>query len=175
MCEMLATFTGFGETDLTEESRDSESIRIAHLTMLQGVMARMGSNAFALKALSATFGSAAIAVMATAQKPSPYYAVAALIPILVFWLMDAQYLRYERSYRKLYERVRRGEDVEAYDLNAEPFMSETGHVFKLAVTWSVAWFYAAILISFGAVGLLIHLESAAVAEPAKQPFAEDTK
>lgn len=71
---------------MTEQNGVSESIRIAHLTMLQGVMARMGSNSFALKALSATFGSAAIAIMATAQKPSPYYAVAALVPILVFGL-----------------------------------------------------------------------------------------
>lgn len=145
---------------MTEKSLETESIRIAHLTMLQGVMVRMGSNSFTLKALSATFGSAAIAVMATAQEPSNFYFVAALIPILIFWLMDAQYLRYERSYRKLFERVRRGEEVEAYDLNAEPFMSETGHVFKLAATWSVAWFYVAILISLGAVGLLIYMESA---------------
>lgn len=172
---MLTTFTGFGGPDLTEQSGVSESIRIAHLTMLQGVMARMGSTSFALKALSATFGSAAIAIMATAQKPSPYYAVAAIVPILIFWLMDAQYLRYERSYRKLYERVRRGEEVEAYDLNAEPFMSETGHVFRLAITWSVAWFYAAILISFGVVGLLIHLESASVPDPARQPLVEENK
>lgn len=93
---------------MTEKNPESESIRIAHLTMLQGVMARMGSNSFALKALSATFGSAAIAVMATAQKPSALYAVSALVPILVFWLMDAQFLRYERSYRKLFERVRKG-------------------------------------------------------------------
>ena len=159
---------------MTEKNPDSESIRIAHLTMLQGVMARMGSNAFALKALSATFGSAAIAVMATAQKPSPYYAIAALVPILVFWLMDAQHLRHERCYRKLYERVRRGEEVEAYDLNAEPFMSDAGHVVKLALTWSVAWFYTAILISLGAVGLLLYLEIAAVPEPAKQPLIEGT-
>jgi hypothetical protein len=172
---MLATFTWFGGTDLTEQSGDSESIRIAHLTMLQGVMARMGSNSFALKALSATFGSAAIAIMATAQKPSPYYSFAAVVPILVFWLMDAQYLRYERSYRKLYERVRRREEVEAYDLNAEPFMSETGHVLRLAVTWSVAWFYAAILISFGVVGVLIHLESVDAPDPAKQPMVEETQ
>lgn len=144
---------------MTEKSSETESIRIAHLTMLQGVIARMGSNSFTLKALSATFGSAAIAVMATAQKPSPLYAVAALIPILIFWLMDAQYLRYERSYRKMFERVRRGQEVEAYDLNAEPFMSETGHVFRLAVTWSVAWFYVAILISLGAVGLLIYMDN----------------
>lgn len=143
--------------------------------MLQGIIARMGSNSFTLKALSATFGSAAIAVMATAQNPSSHYAFAALVPIIIFWLMDAQYLRYERSYRKLFERVRRGEEVDAYDLNAEPFMSETGHVFKLAVTGSVAWFYVAILISLGVVGLIIYLDRAADSEPALQPSAEQSE
>jgi len=160
---------------LTEQSSESESIRIAHLAMLQGVIARMGSNSFTLKALAATFGSAAIAVMASAQKPSPHYAVAAVVPIVIFWLMDAQYLRYERSYRKLFERVRRGEEVEAYDLNAEPFMSETGHVLKLAVTGSVAWFYVAILISLGAVGLIIYLDRAVDSGPALKPSAEQTE
>lgn len=142
---------------MTEKSPDSESIRIAHLTMLQGVIARMGANSFTLKALSATFGSAAIAVLAAAEKPSPYYAVAAMIPIVIFWLMDAQYLRYERSYRRLFERVRRGEEVEAYTLDAAPFMSEAGPVLKLAFSWSVLWFYAAIIFSFGAVVALIFM------------------
>ena len=142
---------------MAKKDLEAESIRIAHLTMLQGVITRMGSNAFTLKALSATFGSAAIAVMATAQKPSPLYALAALVPILIFWLMDAQYLRYERSYRKLFERVRRGEEVEAYDLNADPFMSEVGHVLRIALSWSTAWFYVAILISLASVGILIFL------------------
>ena len=142
---------------MVKVSQESESIRIAHLTMLQGVIARMGSNSFTLKALSATFGSAAVAVMASVERPSPYYAVAAMIPIVIFWLMDAQYLRYERGYRRLFERVRRGEEVEAYSLDAAPFLSEAGPVLRLAFTWSVIWFYAAIVFSFGAVVALIFM------------------
>ena len=103
---------------MSDTSEQSESIRIAHLTMLQGVISRMGANSFTLKALSATFGSAAIAVMATVDKPSLYYGAAALVPIIIFWLMDAQYLRYERAYRKLYDHVRKGEAIEAYTLDA---------------------------------------------------------
>mgnify|MGYP003137093138 CR=1 FL=1 len=78
---------------MANDNGQSESIRIAHLTMLQGVISRMGANSFTLKALSATFGSAAVAVTATADKPSLYYATAAIVPILIFWLMDAQFLR----------------------------------------------------------------------------------
>lgn len=144
---------------MAEKSEITESIRIAHLSMLQGVISRMGANCFALKALSAAFGSAALAALATAQNPSIYYASASAIPIFIFWLMDAQFLRYERSYRRLFDRVRKGDDIEAYTLNAEPFMDETANVFRIAVSWSVAWFYLAILISLGVVAGLILLEN----------------
>lgn len=139
-----------GDTQIQDES-----IRIAHLTMLQGVITRMGANSFTLKALAATFGSAAVAVMATVETPSPYYAVAASVPMIIFWLMDAQYLRLERAYRKLYNHVRKGEEVDAYSLEATPFMKDTASVLRLAFSWSVSWFYVAIFLSLGAVALLI--------------------
>lgn len=144
------------DKDQNQDQDQSESIRIAHLTMLQGVISRMGANSFTLKALSAAFGSAAVAVTATADEPSIYYAAAAVIPILIFWLMDAQYLRLERAYRKLYENVRKGEDTAAYSMNAEPFLKDIGGVLKLVFTWSVGPFYLAIVFSFGVVIFLIH-------------------
>lgn len=143
---------------MTDRKDHDESIRIAHLTMLQGVITRMGANSFTLKALAATFGSAAVAVMATVETPSPYYVVAAIVPMIVFWLMDAQYLRLERAYRKLYDHVRKGEEVEAYSLEATPFMKDISSVYRLAVSWSVSWFYVAIFLSLGAVAVLIFCE-----------------
>lgn len=149
-----------GEVDGVPDSKvPDESIRIAHLTMLQGVITRMGANSFTLKALAATFGSAAVAVMATAEKPSPYYAVAAIVPIVMFWLMDAQYLRLERAYRTLYEHVRKGEEIEIYSLEATPFMQDTVSVFRLALSRSVSWFYVALFLSLGAVALLMLCEA----------------
>lgn len=142
---------------MSEEDK-SESIRIAHLTMLQGVISRMGSNSFTLKALSATFGSAAVAIMAYADKPSPYYAIAAVLPILIFWLMDAQYLRYERAYRSLFNRVRKGEEIEPYDLDASPFMDRPWAVLKIAISWSVSCFYLAIFLALAFISFLIATE-----------------
>lgn len=121
------------------------SIKIAHLTMLQGVIARMGSNSFALKTLSAAFASAAVAAVLTSSKPSAGYAVAVMVPIVMFWLMDAQYLRYERSYRKLYEEVRKGSSIEEYSLDAQPFMKDAGSILKIARSWSVAGFYVGMI------------------------------
>ncbi len=67
----------------SDHARD-ENIRIAHLTMLQGVITRMGANSFTPKALAATFGGAAVAVIATVEQPSPYYAVAAIVAMQIF-------------------------------------------------------------------------------------------
>lgn len=143
-------------TEETEHSHEYlESIKIAHLTMLQGVISRMGANSFTLKALAATFGSAAIAALASSGEPSVYYAVAALVPIFMFWIMDANYLRIERSYRKLYDKVRIGEDVDPYTMDATAFASHFGTAFKLALTWSVSIFYIAILISLAVVASII--------------------
>lgn len=142
--------------DPTRDHQDyDESIRIAHLTMLQGVITRMGANSFTLKALAATFGSAAIAIMASAETPSPFYPIAAMIPMIIFWLMDAQYLRLERGYRNLFDHVRRGEKIDPYSLDASPFMTDVVPVIRLALSWSVAWFYIAIFLSFGVIGFLI--------------------
>lgn len=145
-----------GEVDeVTERKAHDESVRIAHLTMLQGVITRMGANSFTLKTLSATFVSAAVAVIATAEKPSPYYAVAAIIPIITFWLMDAHYLRFERAYRALYRHVSKGGDVESYSLEAAPFMQGTTSVLRVAISRSVCVFYVSILFSLAVVAFMI--------------------
>jgi len=136
-----------------------ESIRIAHLTMLQGVITRMGANSFTLKALAATFGSAAVAIMATVDAPSPFYAGAAIVPMVIFWLMDAQYLRLEKGYRKLFDHVRQGQEIDAYSLEAAPFMKDVAPTLRLAISWSVSWFYIAILLSLSLVALLIFCEA----------------
>jgi hypothetical protein len=123
--------------------------------MLQGVIARMGANAFTLKALAATIGSGAVAVMATAVNPSSYYAIAAAVPMIIFWLLDAQYMRIEEAYRQLYDHVRKGEEIEVYSLEVTPFMKDTKSVLRMALSWSVSWFYIAILLSFGSIAFLI--------------------
>lgn len=75
----------------------SES-HIAHLGIIQGVINRMASNSFALKALTVTIAAAMIAIMGTQQDIPPSVSYAGLVPVIVFWLMDAKYLRLDRLY-----------------------------------------------------------------------------
>ena len=75
--------------------------------------------------------------------------------MVIFCIMDAQYLRLERAYRTLYDEVRIGKEVEAYSLNAEGFLKKNSSTLRLALTWSVCWFYITILLSLGTVALVI--------------------
>lgn len=144
---------------MAEERIQDESRRIAHLTMLQSVISRMGANSFSLKALSAAFGSAVVAVSGTADQLSPYYGALALIPIIVFWLMDAKYLRIERAYRELFDHVREGKQIEAYSLDASPFLKDTASLLRIAITWSTMWFYLAILSTCALAAFLVFWEA----------------
>ena len=143
---------------MAEDRIQDESGRIAHLMMLQSVISRMSANSFNLKALSAAFGSAVVAVTGSADEPSPYYGGLALMPIIVFWLLDAKYLRLERAYRKLFDHVRKGKRIATYSLDSASFMKDTTSVLRIMITWSTMWFYLAILATCALVAFLVFCE-----------------
>jgi len=65
----------------------------------------------------------------------------------------------ERAYRELFDHVRKGEEIEAYSLNATSFLKDTSSTARLAISWSVCWFYVAILLALGAVAIIILLDA----------------
>ena len=87
-----------------------------HLSMIQDIIARMGSNSFYLKGWAV---GAMIAVFAFAGKSETKCAIlVSLVPVVAFWLLDAYYLCLERRYRALYEVVRKNKDANfCYCLN----------------------------------------------------------
>ena len=72
----------------------------SYLTILQGVIGRMAANSAAAKSWCIALVSAIIVVLADKHKPS--YVSIALIPIALFFLLDAYYLGLERQYRERY-------------------------------------------------------------------------
>jgi hypothetical protein len=73
-----------------------------YLNILQGVIARMASNSANCKTWCITLSSAILVVIADKNKPN--YAWIALIPIILFFLLDAYYLAQERSFRAIYNK-----------------------------------------------------------------------
>ena len=129
--------------------------RIAHLGMIQGVVSRLETNCFTLKALAMTLTAAVLAFLGTIEHPNCIYPLAAIIPLIIFWLMDAQYLRLGRLFRRLFDGVRKGEIQESFTMCIEPYVKDEQSVLRIAFSWSIFWFYGTLLVAF--VGIILFL------------------
>ena len=72
-----------------------------HLGILQGVIQRMAANSGSGKAYCVTLVSAILVIVA--DKGRPQYALIALIPIILFSLLDTYYLGQEKAFRARYK------------------------------------------------------------------------
>lgn len=91
--------------------------KIKHLEMIQGIINRMANNSFLLKgwAVSIVAGIFALAGKTT----NNMYILFTVVPIIIFYFLDAYYLQQERLYRVLYEKVRLMDESEIdFDLKA---------------------------------------------------------
>ena len=68
--------------------------------------------------------------------------------------MDAQYLRLEKLFRKLYDGVRQGEVDEAFDRDFSRYDSQVESVWCIAKSWSVNWFYLTLVVVLIAVAVI---------------------
>lgn len=75
---------------------DSPAVQ-AHIGLLQGVISRMAANSASCKGLCVTL-VAAVLVLA-ADRAAPGKLLVALIPVAIFWWVDAYYLMLERHFR----------------------------------------------------------------------------
>ena len=127
---------------------DPESARIEHLKLIQDIIARLGRNSFAIKAVAATVVAAVIA--ATVSSRSPLIAAYAGLPVAMFWMLDAFYLLRERRYRKLYDLARRGSPPEPGDqtyfsMSVDRENQGDGGLIKIAFSATLLIFYVSLL------------------------------
>ena len=79
--------------------------KLKHLEMIQNIVNRMASSSFLLKGWTVIF-VAAVLGFSLKDSNAPYLWIAA-IPACSFWALDGFYLRREKLFRKLYEKVRK--------------------------------------------------------------------
>ena len=78
---------------------DSPSVQ-SYLQILQGVITRMATNSAAVKSWCVGFVSAIVVIIA--DKASAKYIWISVVPIVLFFSLDAYYLGLERLFRGLY-------------------------------------------------------------------------
>jgi hypothetical protein len=97
-----------------------EKERIKHLEFIQNILTRMNHNSFQIKNWS-VITIAAIFTISLTQKDA-YILLIALMPIALFWCLDAYYLMQERKFRRLYNQVLdKDKDLKPFEMNTSAF------------------------------------------------------
>jgi hypothetical protein len=141
-------------TDMTILPDKIADMRVKHLEMVQAIVARIANHGAALKNWCITTTTAVCGFAITLQRP--LVALLALLPIVTFALLDTPYLRVERRFRELFDRIR-AEDwatPPGFEINLQgaPKVNYWG----VFISWSIASFYA--LLAVGVVLVMFVLE-----------------
>ena len=115
----------------------------AHLEMIQAVVNRMSVNSFLLKGWSVVLISALFAL--AAGDSQALFVYIAYFPAIAFWMLDAYFLRQERLFRKLYDRVRHFAETDV------DFSMDTSVVDGEVAAWSASVFSKTLLLFHGTV------------------------
>lgn len=130
------------------------SSKLEHLKMLQAVITRMAGNSFQVKTWCITLTSALLALSA---KDAKYMVLVAFLPVLMFWWLDAFFLRQERLFRKLYDHVRESNQEEAnFSMNTQIVEAKVASLGSVAWSTTLRWFYGGLLAAVTAAAVILY-------------------
>ncbi len=135
-----------GPSEVDVEKSELKDFMFKEIDLIQDTIKRMAFNSFLIKGWTITLVVATLLVKKGAQEPW-----IALIPLVVFWFLDAYFLWQERLYRKLYDWVvenRPFTEEYLFNMNAYRFRGEVQSRFRIMFSVTLGWFY-------GSIGLLI--------------------
>ena len=131
---------------------NSEAVR-AHLNILQDVIRRMASNSASCKNWCVVLVAAMLVLVARTDTPA--YALLALLPTLLFCILDAYYLALEQAFRRSYNdfvrKLHNGE-VALTDLYAVRPGRPVGQQLRVSLRSTAVWpFYGALTLTIAVV------------------------
>ncbi len=125
--------------------------KIKHLEFVQGVITRMNSNSFSMKGWMITILAAFLAVFAGSKGLNELYLFIAIIPTLLFWILDSYYLLLEKKYRCLFDDVKA--DIKTdFDMNAYVYDVCFGKVMFSKTEWPLYLIIIVMLLIGGLLG-----------------------
>lgn len=121
-------------------------IKISHLGFIQSIINRLGLNSFLIKGWTVTLTVAMFAL--PARHALAGVVALSLLPVLVFWWLDASFLHQERLYRKLYDDVARLERPDVtLNLSTALIMAPKPRWMEAAFSPTLRMFYGTIVIA----------------------------
>lgn len=118
--------------------------KVKHLEFIQGVINRLATDSFRMKGWAVVLVSALLVVLAREGRVD--FAYIGFVPTLVFWGLDGYFLRQERLFRNLYDRVRVLDESETdYSMDTSAFKQ----------TWLASTFSMTLIPFYGALALSV--------------------
>lgn len=128
-----------------ENNTTLKEYMIKEIEIIQSIIRRMANNSFLIKgwALSLT-------VITLILKGNERYKILiSFFPLIVFWILDAYFLRQELLYRKLYNWVityRLKTDEYLFNMDASRFKNEVHSLLRTMFSFTLGLFYISIMI-----------------------------
>ena len=124
--------------------------KIKHLEMIQNTINRMASGSTFLKGWTVIFVAAVLGFLLRVSNPTCVWV--AIIPTLAFWALDSVYLRQEKLFRKLYDKVRVLEDEEIdFSMDISDIKKDVESWSRICFSKTIFPFYLPILVVIVAV------------------------
>jgi len=128
------------------ENKDNlKEYMLKEIDIIQDIIKRMAFNSFMIKGWAITL----VVVTLLLKGTEKYQVWIAFIPLLVFWFLDAYFLRQERMYRILYDWVinnRLKTEEYLFDMKTHRFENEVQPIPRIMFSITLGWFYGSIAI-----------------------------
>ena len=129
------------------ENKFSQDVR-QHLFFIENVITRMNSNAFSMKGWMVALVAALCAIYASnSDKTYDYVFFIIAIPVvIIFWCLDAYYLKMERQYRNLYAKVASQKIDTDFSMDASAFEQSFCKAMRSPSNWPIYSFVLILLV-----------------------------
>ena len=129
------------------------------IDLIQGVINRMANNSFLLKGWTVTIIVAVLALTkdTIVTNDLTYFSLILLIPLCVFWYLDAFFLHKEKCYRELYNWVIENRPLTEefkYNLDYSRFEDNVDSIGKIMFSSTIGVFYGIIAVIL--VGITVY-------------------
>lgn len=130
----------------------AQEAKFKHLDFIQGVINRLGSNSFQVKAWTVTLVAALFALASSKDADAKFELIAvAFLPVILFWILDGYFLWQERLFREVYKEVAAKKDDSEIDFKMNVMPHNKGRN-----TWISSIFSKTLNIFYGAlIGLMV--------------------
>ena len=139
---------------------------LKHLELIQGVVNRLGSNAFLLKGWSMTVLVAGSLLMVRLRPDHPLLALTLLVPVFGFWLLDSYFLWQERLFRAEYDRIRKQDETD-FAMNPMQHRDKPNH------SWSSTFFSVTLVIFYVIEIVFVSVLVGSICWPSDTPITQN--